>query len=171
MIKHKILVISTGGTIAGEVAGPKKIKDNGATKESDFSEYMSNTVRHIMKMSRVELLIEQYELCDVDSSDINPTHWSQLATVIKDNYDKYDSFVVTHGTNTLGYTCAGLSFALHNNKKPVVLTGSQVPVNIPGSDAKMNLDNAIRIACWAQHAISGVIAVFGSHIITGWHAC
>ena len=72
-----------------------------------------------------------------------------------------------HGTNTLGYTCSALSFALANPGKPIILTGSQVPIGMPGSDAKTNLENALRLAVWPYQPMQGVLAVFGSHIITG----
>ena len=103
----------------------------------------------------------------MDSSDITPKHWIDLVNLIEVNYDEYDSFIVTHGTNTLGYTCAALSFAFANLNKPVILTGSQVPSGMPGSDALTNLNNAIRVAVWPYHPVKGIVAVFGSHIITG----
>lgn len=164
---HRILLISTGGTIAGEVAASKKDTDYEVKKAEAFSELLHSTVNHIRKDKKLQLDITPYEFAEEDSSDIKPEHWKGLVEVIRNNYDTYDSFVITHGTNTLGYTCAALSFALQNNGKPVVLTGSQVPIEVPGSDAKANLDNAIRIACWKKHPIHGVVAVFGSHIISG----
>jgi L-asparaginase len=93
-----------------------------------------------------------------------------LAALIKEKYDDYNSFIITHGTNTLGYTCAALSFALANPNKPIVLTGSQVPSGMPGTDALTNLNNAMRVAVWPrldETPLKGVLAVFGSHIITG----
>ncbi len=91
-----------------------------------------------------------------------------MADLIYKKYDEFDAFIITHGTNTLGYSCAALSFAFANLNKPVVLTGSQVPSGMPGSDALTNLNNAMRVAVWPyQPAIKGVVAVFGSHIITG----
>lgn len=167
MISHKILLISTGGTIAGEVAVNKKDPNYETVKAQRFSELIKDTISHIKKEKGVELIIEPEEYAEIDSSDIKPQNWIDLAQIISDKYDDYDSFVITHGTNTLGYTCAALSFALINNAKPVVITGSQVPIGVPGSDAKTNLDNAIRIACWKNDPIYGVVAVFGSHIISG----
>ena len=104
---------------------------------------------------------------DRDSSDITPKHWEQLADLIFEKFDEFESFVITHGTNTLGYTCAALSFAFHNLGKPIILTGSQVPMDDPGSDALTNLQNAIRVATWIKNDVKGVMAVFGSHVITG----
>ncbi|MDX8400005.1 MAG: asparaginase [Gallionellaceae bacterium] len=165
---HKTLLISTGGTIAGQVATEKS--DGKEIRTADeFSELISPTVSSFKKKWDVDVSVVPHSLCTVDSSDILPTHWIQLAALIKEKYDEYDSFIITHGTNTLGYTCAALSFALANLNKPVVLTGSQVPSGMPGSDALTNLNNALRVAVWPRekNQIKGVLAVFGSHIITG----
>ena len=168
---HSLLLISTGGTIAGQVAMDKR--DDQDTRTADeFTELITPTLSSLKKKWNVEVNIEPYSLCEVDSSDILPQQWKDLAALIKEKYDDYDSFVVTHGTNTLGYTCAAMSFALANLNKPVVLTGSQVPSGMPGSDAMTNLNNAIRVAVWPREKfnfkrLKGVLAVFGSHIITG----
>lgn len=127
MVQHRILLISTGGTIAGEVAGIKKDVDAEAMKAAMFSELVKDTVASIKKEHNIELIIEPFEFAEVDSSNILPEHWIGLADLIYEKYDQFDAFVITHGTNTLGYTSAALSFALLNNAKPVVLTGSQVP--------------------------------------------
>lgn len=168
MTTEKTLLITTGGTIAGKVA-TDKIDEEDLQSAEDFSELIRPTLISLKKRHDVDVDIIPHLLCDVDSSDILPQQWKDLATVIKEEYDNYDSFIITHGTNTLGYTCAALSFAIANSNKPIVLTGSQVPSGKPGSDADMNLNNALRVACW-QHQetkIRGVVAVFGSHIITG----
>lgn len=165
---HKMRLISTGGTIAGEVATSKKHEDFEIAKAEAFSEIIKDTVSDLMRSHQIELRIDPDEFDEVDSSDIKPDHWIGLARRIKDHYDEYDSFVITHGTNTMGYTCAALSFALLNLGKPVVVTGSQVPIRMPGSDAQSNLENAIRVATWPSDTKPfGVVCVFGSHIITG----
>lgn len=164
---HKMLMISTGGTIAGEVAKTKKGEDYEIADDKAFSELVKDTMQYLDKYFDIQLKPTPKEYVSVDSSDIMPEHWVGLAQLIYDNFDDYDSFVITHGTNTLGYTCAALSFALVNPGKPIVLTGSQVPIGFPGSDAKTNLDNAIRIATLPGYDTSGVLCVFGSHIITG----
>jgi len=165
---HKLLLISTGGTIAGRVATDKQ-DDQDTRTADDFSDLIAPTLSSLKKRWDVEVDIDPYPLCDVDSSDILPQHWIDLAALIKEKYDDYDSFIITHGTNTLGYTCAAVSFALANLNKPVVLTGSQVPSGMPGTDALTNLNNAMRVAVWPRDdiKIKGVLAVFGSHIITG----
>lgn len=167
MTDHRMLLISTGGTIAGEVATSKKDDQYEIAKADAFSETIRDTIGYLKRSADIDLLIEPNEFSELDSSDIKPEHWVGLANLVGERYDEYDSFVITHGTNTLGYTCAALSFSLVNPGKPIILTGSQVPINQPGSDAKTNLDNAIRLATWQQDEIRGVICVFGSHIITG----
>jgi L-asparaginase len=166
----KILMISTGGTIGGNVADSSVAKASPKGKSvGDFKGRIEPTLKSIKANWNIDVEINTHTLCDVDSSDILPSHWTALSEIVRDKYDHYDSFVITHGTNTLGYTCAALSFAFENINKPVILTGSQVPFGNPGSDALMNLDNAIQIAVYpyALTPIKGVVAVFGSHIITG----
>jgi L-asparaginase len=165
---HRMLLITTGGTIGGKVA-TGKLDDEVKKAAEELPPLVAPTLAHLEKKHHIKIDFETFKLCSVDSSDILPSHWKELAAKIKDDYDKYDSFVITHGTNTLGYTCAALSFSLANPNKPIVLTGSQVPAGLPGSDALTNLDNAMRIAVWDRrpNPIKGVLAVFGSHIITG----
>ncbi|HEY6350042.1 MAG TPA: asparaginase [Candidatus Angelobacter sp.] len=165
---HKMFLITTGGTIAGQVATDKQDKDMVRTAD-EFRNLVGGTVGYLNRKHDISIEIEPYALCDVDSSNILPTHWMDLAALIKDRYDKFDSFIITHGTNTLGYTAAALSFALANSNKPIILTGSQVSAGLPGSDGMTNLDNAMRVAVWKRdkNPIKGVMAVFGSHIITG----
>lgn len=175
---HKMLMITTGGTIAGNVArdpGDDLAGESGVLKQDpdSFLNKLSGTVSALreQKVNPVELDIEPLDLCNVDSSDITPEIWMKLVQTIQERFDDFDSFVITHGTNTLGYTCAALSFAIANSAKPIVLTGSQVPAGKPGSDAVTNLENAIRVATWSDEyqtiKMGGVIAVFGSHIISG----
>ena len=82
----------------------------------------------------------------IDSSNVNPENWSRMAHMVYDNYEKYDGFVILHGTDTMSYSASALSFMLHNLAKPVVFTGSQLPVGVLRSDAKENLLTAIEIA-------------------------
>ena len=169
METKKLLLISTGGTIASEVAPSKKEEDIIKTSEH-FAELLSSTLTAVKNVAKIDVEISHFSLCEVDSSNILDKHWTDLAQKIKDEYDNYDTFIITHGTNTLGYTSASLSFALANVGKPVVLTGSQVPAGMPGSDAITNLENALRVAVMKKRdgeQIRGVLAVFGSHIITG----
>jgi len=174
MATKKILLISTGGTIAGNISKEKKSEENKISTAEDFNEKVKHTKERIKKMWKINLVIDSKALEDengkdinIDSSDIIPLHWTLLSNEIKNEYDNYDAFIITHGTNTLGYTSSALSYSLTNINKPVILTGSQVPFGDPGSDALMNLDNCLRVAVWPYNKIKGVIVVFGSSIITG----
>lgn len=82
----------------------------------------------------------------IDSSDMNPTHWEQIAEAIRDNYDRYDGFVVLHGTDTMAYSASALSFMLHNLRKPVIITGSQLPIGEVRTDGEENLITAVQVA-------------------------
>lgn len=167
---HRLLLITTGGTIAGQVAANKQDEQMVRTAD-EFSALVGPTVNYLNRKHNLDIQIDSVPLCDLDSSNILPQHWIELAALIKKKYDEYDSFIITHGTNTLGYTCAALSFSLANSSKPIILTGSQVSAGLPGSDGLTNLENAMRVAVWKrrknQLQIMGVMAVFGSHIITG----
>lgn len=92
--------------------------------------------------------------------------WELLIQTIYDQYDNYDAFMVTHGTNTMGYSTAAVSYALGNLGKPIVFTGSQVSYNILGTDAVVNLENTLRVIT-EQEQLIGVFLIFGSKIITG----
>jgi L-asparaginase len=166
--EHKILFITTGGTIAGQVAADKQDEQMIRTADA-FTEIVTPAVNYLNRKHNIEINIEKEVLCDVDSSNILPEHWIDLVAIIIKKYDDFNSFIITHGTNTLGYTCSALSFALANLNKPVILTGSQVSAGLPGSDGLTNLENALRVAVWKRekNPIKGVMAVFGSHIITG----
>lgn len=165
----RILLITTGGTIAGEVSADKQENEIKRTAE-EFSNLLDPTLNFLSRKYGFSIELDIHTLCSVDSSDILPQHWKDLVNLIKDKYDEFDSFVITHGTNTLGYTCSALSFAFANPNKPIILTGSQVPAGLPGSDGQINLENALRVAVWRRDdraPIKGVMAVFGSHIISG----
>jgi L-asparaginase len=159
----KILLISTGGTISQEK------DDSGITKSSEsktadaFTTYL-NTLNEQMHL---DLSITPKAILNKDSSNIIPTDWTKMADTIVEEYDNYDVFIISHGTNTLGYTAAALSFALGNLGKPVILTGAQVPIGYLGSDATMNLENTIRLIVQSPYPLAGVIAVVASYIITG----
>jgi L-asparaginase len=164
----KILFITTGGTIAGNVRGA----DGDHVTGDVMSEAAGKAVDAMLKNWNLDVNITTIEIDDIDSSDVTPELWTEVAESIRDNYDNYDAFVVTHGTNTMGYSAAALSFAIGNSAKPIVLTGSQIPHSSPGSDALINVENAVRIASYPRQyaTISGVVVVFGSHLITGVRA-
>ena len=189
---HRILLITMGGTIAGQVAANLRDAQIAHTA-SEFIDFIPETIASLNHEYALEISITEKALqekdekfknsdpdidparamdVNLDSSNIVPRHWTLLAELIRDEFDNYESFVVTHGTNTLGYTCAALTFAIPNSAKPIVLTGSQVPAGWVGSDALTNLENALRVAVWRRRktsgpAVRGIMAVFGSHIIAG----
>jgi len=165
----KVLLITMGGTIAGNVASTKKAFDEEIKGAEAFAELLSITCESIKKYTKMEVHVEHEEVDNIDSSNVMPQHWTKLADVIKARYDDFDAFLITHGTNTMGYTAAALSFSLTNLDKPVIITGSQVPSGMPGSDAMVNLENALRVSVREGEGeqVKGVLAVFGSHIITG----
>jgi L-asparaginase len=158
---RKLLLISTGGTISQE-------KDEHGTAhpvESKGAEAFSAKLSEIANTFNIEIVPRG--ILNKDSSNIVPADWDLMINTIVEEYEDYDAFIITHGTNTLGYTCAALAFALGKLGKPVIVTGSQVSYGYPGSDALMNLENAIRVAACERGVLVGVVAVFGSHIITG----
>jgi L-asparaginase len=168
----KLLLLSTGGTIAGNVARDTGPDAEFTDKAEEFKYLIDPTLAYLGERLAPprDISMDFYSVCDEDSSNVGPAEWVKLASLIYEKYDEYQAFVITHGTNTLGYTSAALSFALVNPGKPIVLTGSQVPSGRPGSDALINLQNAIRVATWSDTTgmtFKGVTAVFGSNIITG----
>lgn len=133
----QILLIQTGGTIAMDIThGEPKLDP------SKWSELMYREIPELSEIAEIE--IEQ--LFFEDSSDVNPDHWTRLIKFISGCYEDYDGFVILHGTDTMAYTASALSFGLQNLKKPVILTGSQVPMSNIRSDARRNLVNAIEMA-------------------------
>lgn len=164
----KILLITTGGTIASSKSDSGTGSQVSNEKKGDtFLSVLDPLKKYIIDEWGIELILKHDDYVNVDSSNISSEHWVGLVNIIEEKYDEFDAFVITHGTNTLSYTSSALSFALGNIGKPIILTGSQVPFGLPGSDALMNLENSIRIAAWEHHKIFGVLTVFGSHIITG----
>ncbi len=165
MIK-KVLVLFTGGTIAGNVAVTEANKDMKSGTLS-FTGIVEDATKIIKKTWGIDIMYQIQELYNIDSSNVMPDHWKKISDNIKQEYDNYDAFLIMHGTNTMGYTASALSFALDNIAKPVVLTGAQVPLGYLGSDATMNLVNALRVCVWNYTTVMGVMAVFGSKVITG----
>lgn len=104
---------------------------------------------------------------NVDSTNIQPDHWINIANIIHEKYADYDGFVITHGTDTLAYTAAILSYMLQNSAKPIVMTGSQKPIEVEKTDATRNLTDSIRFAC--ENA-GGIFVVFNGSVINGCRA-
>lgn len=137
-MKPRILIIYTGGTI-GMIEDPA----TRVLKPFDFSHLMDNVPK--VKMLDYDIDNIQFE-APIDSSDISPEHWRHIAGSIAANYDKYDGFVVLHGTDTMAYTASALSFMLGNLSKPVIITGSQLPIGEVRTDGEENLITALQIA-------------------------
>jgi L-asparaginase len=138
LYKAKILLIYTGGTI-----GMRKDFETGALKAFNFSKLL----QRIPELKQLDCEIETISFENpIDSSNMNPEKWAKIATIIEDNYTSFDGFVVLHGSDTMSYSASALSFMLENLSKPVIFTGSQLPIGDLRTDAKENLITAIQIA-------------------------
>ena len=136
--KSKILVIYTGGTI-----GMFMNKETNALEPFPFKDIYA----HLPMLSLVNAEISIKEILPlIDSSDTTPGFWVRLANIIYDNYNDYDGFVILHGTDTMAYTASALCFLLENLSKPVILTGSQLPLGVMRTDGRENILNSIEIA-------------------------
>ena len=136
--RSSILIIYTGGTI-----GMKTDEKTGALVPFDFS----GIYEEFPSLRRLHVDIDVHTMPQlIDSSNVQPSHWCAIAEVIRDNYERYDGFVILHGTDTMSYTASALSFMLENLAKPVVFTGSQIPIGLLRTDGRENLITAIEIA-------------------------
>ena len=139
---NKVLLIYTGGTI-----GMGQNPVTGALEPLD----LNHLVSCIPEFSMIKTGIETYQFTPpIDSSDMSPRLWSQLVSIIAERYDDYDGFVILHGTDTMAYTASALSFMLENLTKPIILTGSQLPINQLRTDGRENLITSIEIAASAH---------------------
>lgn len=137
-VNANILLIYTGGTI-----GMVENAQTGTLEAFDFS----HLYNHIPELQRLKFQVDTCIFESIlDSSDITPEHWGKLVRIIEDNYDKYDGFVILHGTDTMTYTASALSFMIENLSKPIVFTGAQLPIGKLRTDAKENLIAAMEIA-------------------------
>ena len=107
-------------------------------------------------------------LCSIDSTDLGPEHWLMMAKAVQENYALYDGFIICHGTDTLAYSAAALSYLIQNADKPVILTGAQQPISNEITDAKKNLRDSV--ICALDPGSRGVMVVFGGHVIAGTRA-
>ncbi len=133
-----ILLIYTGGTI-----GMVKDYDTGFLKAFNFKKLL----KHIPELNQLDCHIDSVSFDHpIDSSNMNPSHWAEIAMLIEQHYESHDGFVVLHGSDTMSYTASALSFMLENLAKPVIFTGSQLPIGDLRTDAKENLITSIQIA-------------------------
>lgn len=156
MDKKRILLIGTGGTIASEMG------ENGLTPELT-SEQLLRYIPDISGICRVECV----QLFSLDSTNIRPEHWVSIARAVRENYDAYDGFVISHGTDTMAYTAAALSYLVQGSPKPIVLTGAQKPIGFETTDSKQNLRDAFTVAA---SDMAGVMLVFNGKVILGTRA-
>lgn len=153
----KILMIGTGGTIAS------KQTESGLTPGLTAEDVLS----YIPAVEKV-CQVETTQILNLDSTNITPAHWRIIAQAIENNYDNYDGFVVCHGTDTLAYTAAALSYMIQNSPKPIVITGAQKPISRDVTDAKTNLLDSFIYA--ADDASQNVNIVFDGKVICGTRA-
>jgi len=152
----QILLIATGGTIAA-------VQTEDGLSPSISTEEMIAYVPELHSICNLDAV----QPLNVDSTNIQPEEWCELAKIIKENYEKYDGFVITHGTDTMAYTAAMLSYLIQKSTKPIVLTGSQKPINLDITDGKMNLRDSVHYAC---NGNPGIYIVFNGKVILGTRA-
>lgn len=156
-MKKNILLIATGGTIAS------KNSDHGLAPLIRAEEILSYIpdVYQICSPAAVQI-------CNIDSTNMEPCHWKLLVDTVRSNYGDYDGFVVAHGTDTMAYTAAALSYMVQNSNKPIVITGAQKSIDLEITDAKSNLLDSFCYA--ADEKSQGVQIVFGGKVIAGTRA-
>lgn len=152
-----ILLITTGGTIASRDCG------NGLTPGIN-SQALLEFVPEIEDFCDFEAI----DLMNLDSTNVGPAQWNKIVSCVENHYDDYDGFVITHGTDTLSYTAAALSYMIQDSPKPVVLTGAQKSIYLRDTDARRNLVDAFLYA--SDDKSSGIKIVFNSKVIRGTRA-
>ncbi len=152
-MKH-ILMIATGGTIAS------KSSDSGL-KPLITSKELLGYVPDALRFCQADTL----QLLNIDSTNMQPSHWLMIASAIREHYHDYDGFVICHGTDTMAYTAAALSYLIQNSSKPIVITGAQKPIDLEITDAKTNLLDSLLFA--SHDRAYGVTIVFGGKVIAG----
>lgn len=155
-MKH-ILLIATGGTIASA-------EDGNGLSPALTGEELAQSVPQIEGLCELNIV----QPMNIDSTNMRPADWLEIARVIHDNYDAHDGFVILHGTDTMAYTAAALSYLVQNSPKPIVLTGSQQPMGNPFTDAKLNLYQSLLYAL--DDRAHDVCIVFGGYAIAGTRA-
>ena len=162
-MQSKVLLIYTGGTI-----GMNRNPQTGALEPFDFEHLLQN----VPELNQFDTDIATYQFTPpIDSSDMSPRLWTDLSHVIADHYDLYDGFVVLHGTDTMAYTASALSYMLENLTKPVIFTGSQLPIGQLRTDGKENLITSIEIAAAKDESglamVPEVGVYFNGHLLRG----
>ena len=152
-----ILLIATGGTIASRPT------ENGLAPQLRAEDIL-DCVPALGNLCRVDAM----QLMNIDSTNMSPDNWLRIAACVRDNYDRYDGFVITHGTDTMAYTASGLSYLIQDSAKPIVLTGSRRSIYDQETDARRNLYDAFLAA--QDDTLCGVLLVFDGRVICGTRA-
>ena len=150
----KILLLGTGGTIACKRT-PDGLKPVITSEE--ILTYVPDS-RHYCEIDSIQIL-------NIDSTNIQPSHWLAVSKAIEEHYEEYDGFVITHGTDTMAYTAAALSYLIQNSPKPIVITGAQKPIDMENTDARTNLADSLRFA--SHDKAHGINIVFDGKVIAG----
>ena len=153
----RILIIATGGTIAST-------EDGAGLAPPLTGKELAARVPLIDTLCDLDFV----QPMNIDSTNMRPRDWLSIARIIRDGYDRYDGFVILHGTDTMAYTAAALSYLIQDSDRPIVLTGSQQPMANPFTDAKLNLYHSVLYAC--DPASRDVSVVFGGKVICGTRA-
>ena len=162
-MRRRILLIYTGGTI-----GMNRNPQTRALEPFDFE----HLLRNVPELTQFDTMIETFQFSPpIDSSDMTPARWTDISHCIADKYEQYDGFVVLHGTDTMSYTASALSYMLENLTKPVIFTGSQLPIGQLRTDGKENLISSIEIAAACDddgHALVPEVGIyFNSRLLRG----
>ena len=165
--KSSILLIYTGGTI-----GMKVDPTLQALTPFDFSQILEE----VPELRKFAYRIDSWTFDPlIDSSDVEPSLWISLAELIEEKYEEYDGFVILHGTDTMAYSASALSFMIENLSKPVIFTGSQLPIGMPRTDGKENLISAVEIAAAKDaegHALVPEVCIcFDNILMRGNRTC
>lgn len=159
MAEHRLLILYTGGTIG-------MIQASGGSSLIPFD--FSNLIGQLPEITRFRCTIDYHSFSPLlDSSDMDASNWAEIAQVIGEKYDQYDSFIVLHGSDTMAYTASALSFVLEGLSKPVILTGAQLPIGEIRTDAKENLITSIEIASTAPKSLQEVCIYFDYQLMRG----
>ena len=164
-MKRKVLIIYTGGTI-----GMEKDYETNSLRAFDFNHIFNK----IPEMNLLECEVSVHQFSEpLDSSDVGPEEWKEIAQLIEENYNLFDGFLILHGTDTMAYTASALSFMLKNLRKPVILTGSQLPIGDLRTDAKENLLTSLYYASLYQNdeAVVQEVALYFEYKLLKGNRC
>ncbi len=172
MEQTRILILYTGGTIGMGPKDPSKLNSPLIPQSWEQLQFYMPSIHPEGYFSKIKNIEFEYSAFDelLDSSQFDISHWAKMAEVIQHHYDNFDGFIIIHGTDTMAYTAAGLSFMFENLSKPVVLTGSQLPISHSRTDAISNFSNAIHIAgakAFSLPVINEVVICFNDRLFRG----